>query len=55
MWVMVAAQNALVQNKITSEDFLKTPASKINIIYCIDGYLNFCCVVSAHLVVPTFH
>ena len=52
MWVMVAAQNALVQNKITSEDF-KTLAS--NIIYCIDGYQNFCCVVSAHLVVPTFH
>lgn len=53
MWVIVAAQNALVQNKITSEDFLKTPAS--NITYYIDGYLNFCCVVSAHLVVPTFH
>ena len=53
MWVMVAAQNVLVQNKITSEDFLKTPAS--NIIYCIDSYQNFCCVVSAHLVVPTFH
>lgn len=53
MWVMVAAQNALVQIKITSEDFLKTPAS--NITYCIDGYLNFCCVVSAHLVVQTFH
>ena len=33
MWVMVAAQNALVQIKINSEDFLKTPASVNNLLY----------------------